>query len=80
MHITAGYYEDDSLGEVFINTARTGEALEVLLKDCAAITSIAIQHGVTLENLYSACKREPDGSPGSFIGAVLRSLVEGGGL
>jgi ribonucleoside-diphosphate reductase alpha chain len=50
-YITAGLFEDGTLGEVFIKIAKEGSTVSGLTDAVALLTSIALQYGVTLEKL-----------------------------
>ena len=63
-YITAGMYEDDSLGEIFITMAKKGSVISGLMDSFATSISIALQHGVPLEILvrkFSHTRFEPAG-------------------
>jgi hypothetical protein len=66
-----GRYEDGRLGEVFLNVAKTGTAVETMAHDLAVTISIALQHGAPIETLRRALKRERDGSAAGPIGRLL---------
>ena len=72
--VTAGFYADDELGEVFINSGRSGEQVEAVARDGAVLLSLALQHGVPLETIAGALTRDAQGEPGSIIGAVVDRL------
>lgn len=51
-YVTAGFYEDDSVGEVFISLTR-GTNLEVgMANTIAKLISLALQYGVPLPILH----------------------------
>jgi ribonucleoside-diphosphate reductase alpha chain len=53
-YITAGKYEDGSLGEVFVKDAgKEGSTVQGLLDGFATAVSIALQHGATLEQVVA---------------------------
>jgi hypothetical protein len=72
--VTLGYYEDGSLGEVFINGGKSGEAVEAIARDGAVLLSLALQYGAEISNIKSAITRDAQGSPSSIIGAVVDQL------
>ena len=43
--ITAGFYPDGSLGEVFIDSAKSGADLQNIAHDAAVVISLALHHG-----------------------------------
>ncbi|RXG91561.1 hypothetical protein [Bradyrhizobium zhanjiangense] len=75
--ITLGFYEDGTLGEVFINGGKTGEVVEAIARDSAVLLSLALQYGAELSNIKSAITRDEQGSPQSIVGAVIDRLCEG---
>ncbi|HEV2769687.1 MAG TPA: LAGLIDADG family homing endonuclease [Solirubrobacteraceae bacterium] len=64
-YITAGMYEDGSLGEIFLtDIGKEGSTLRGLLNSFATAISIALQYGVPLETLVSKfcyMRFEPEG-------------------
>ena len=84
--ISYGYQNLAGIGgvkEVFIDAAKSGEMMESIMRDQATITSIALQHGATPEELAKSLTRntpvEGDevGLPASPIGVVLDDMVMG---
>jgi hypothetical protein len=75
---TAGFgrFRDGTLAEVFINSTRTGTAVDVAARDSAIVASLALQHGASPDELRRALTRNADGSPGGPLAAAL-DLVEG---
>lgn len=74
--ITLGYYDDGTIGEVFINGGKSGEQVEAIAHDGAVLLSLALQYGADLANIQSAIKRDGQGQPTSIIGAVVDRLNE----
>src|SRR5258708_22167283 len=72
--ITLGFYDDGTLGEVFINGGKSGEAVEAIARDGAVVLSLALQYEAELDNIRSAITRDAQGAPTSIIGAVLDQL------
>jgi ribonucleoside-diphosphate reductase alpha chain len=64
-YITAGMYEDGTLGEIFLtDIGKEGSTLRGLLNSFATSISIALQYGVPLETLvqkFSYMRFEPEG-------------------
>jgi ribonucleoside-diphosphate reductase alpha chain len=64
-YITAGMYEDGSIGEIFLtDIGKEGSTLRGLLNSFATAISIALQYGVPLETLvrkFSYMRFEPEG-------------------
>jgi len=74
--VTVGYYADGALGEVFINSGRSGEPFEAIARDGAVVLSLALQYGAELDNIRSAVTRDDQGAPTSVVGAVIDKLCE----
>ncbi|MBR0879657.1 hypothetical protein ACVMGC_001059 [Bradyrhizobium barranii subsp. barranii] len=74
--VTLGYYDDGTIGEVFINGGKSGEVVEAIARDGAVILSMALQSGVALDTIKHAITRDSQGEPSSIIGAVVDQLRE----
>ena len=74
--ITVGYYEDGSIGEVFINFPTSGMPAEAIARDGAVVISLALQSGVPLETIQHAITRNSDNEPSSIVGAVVDRLMQ----
>ena len=72
--VTVGFFEDGTLGEVFITTAKSGADLQNIANDAAVFLSLALQHHVNIEVIRHAVTRCNDGSPASILGAVVDCL------
>ncbi len=83
--VTVGFYPDGSPGEVFADVAKG--ALRATLADACTIISIALQHGISPDDLAKSIGKVPGHSwdadtqgmievetPASPIGAVLDTL------
>ena len=63
-YITVGLYDDGSPGEVFITMYKGGSTLSGFINAVAVLTSMCLQHGVSLETLVAKFKHtsfEPQG-------------------
>ena len=64
-YITAGMYEDGSIGEIFLtDIGKEGSTLRGMMNSFATAISIALQYGVPLETLvrkFSYMRFEPEG-------------------
>jgi ribonucleoside-diphosphate reductase alpha chain len=63
-YITAGMYEDGSVGEIFIRMAKEGSVVSGLMDSFATAISLALQYGVPLSVLvdkFSHTRFEPSG-------------------
>jgi ribonucleoside-diphosphate reductase alpha chain len=69
--ITAGYYLDGRVGEIFLNADRGDSLLDVLTSDAAILASLALQYGCPLTDIVHALKRNSRGEAASPIGAAL---------
>jgi hypothetical protein len=61
--------------EIFLNCSKSGWAAETLARDSAVLMSIALQHGVTLEEMRRAITRNLDGTASGPIGLLLDLLM-----
>jgi len=62
------------IAEIFLNCSKSGTQAETLARDSAVLLSLALQHGVTLEEIGHALTRNADGSPGGPVGALIDLL------
>lgn len=61
---SVGFFEDGTIGELFINTEmKAGSEADINAADAAVAISLALQYGCPLEVLREAMKRNVDGSP-----------------
>ncbi len=74
--ITLGYYDDGSLGEVFISGGKSGEQVEAIARDGAVLMSLALQHGVDLQTIKHALTLDSFDRPLSIVGAVAIELCK----
>jgi hypothetical protein len=74
--VTAGYFTDGSLAEVFVSNHRAGNASDVAARDGGILVSLCLQHGAALEVIRRALTRNGDGSASGVIGAAL-DLIAG---
>jgi hypothetical protein len=72
--VTIGFYDDGSIGEVFINGGKSGEQVEAIARDAAVILSMALQFGVDLANVKSAITRDGLDDAQSIIGVVVDQI------
>jgi hypothetical protein len=73
--LTAGFHTDGSLGEVFLNHARSDSLLDALAHDAAIVVSLALQFGCPLEVITHALKRDTQGTAASPLGAALDRIA-----
>jgi hypothetical protein len=74
--LTASFYRDGRLAEIFLSSARPGTAIEAIARDAAIVVSIALQFGAPIETIRAALTKDHDGSPATVIGAALDKLAE----
>jgi len=72
-----GYFEDGTLAELFIDSAKTGTDLATADQDAAVVVSLALQHGCPVETIRRALARNPNGTARGVVGAVLDHLAAG---
>lgn len=78
-YVTAGMYEDGTLGEIFILMHKEGSILSGLLDSLGIVTSIAIQYGAPLEVLVDKMTHmrfEPSGMTKNKQIPIAKSLVD----
>ena len=68
--ITAGFYDDGAVGEVFIDTGKSGADLAHVARDAAVVISLALQHGVSIDAIRQGVTRNGS-EPASIVGAVV---------
>jgi hypothetical protein len=69
--MTVGFKPTGEIEEIFLNADRSNSMLDVLMSDAAIIASIALRHGVSLDDITHALKRDIFGIASSPIGAAL---------
>lgn len=69
--LTKGYKPNGDIGEIFVNALPQNSMIDLLLSDAAIIASLAMQHGVPIQQLAHAIKRDVFGVASSPIGAAL---------
>lgn len=66
-YLTVGFYEDGTLGEIFVTMAKEGSTVSGLIDQWAQCFSLLLQHGVKLDKLvekFSYARFEPSGWTG----------------
>src|SRR6516225_5911518 len=71
-----GRFEDGTLAEIFLNTAKQGTAIDVNARDAAVAASLLLQHGCSVDTLRQALTRNGDGSGCGPLACALDLLVE----
>ena len=78
-YITAGLYEDGSLGEIWLTMAKEGSTLSGMMDAFATSISLALQYGVPLRDLvnkFSHMRFEPSGRTENSEIPVAQSIVD----
>lgn len=73
-----GYFDDDTIGEVFLNSAKHDTPLDANIRDAAILISIALQHGAPFETLLTSMALDHENYPASPIGMCLKEIVKHG--
>ena len=73
--VTIGFFDDGAMGEVFVNSRKTGGDVEAIARDAAVVISLSLQHGAAVETLRHAITRSSNGAPSSILGAVIDALA-----
>ena len=71
IYVTVGRYEDSSVGEVFIDVAKEGTELRLLMNAFAMMTSLALQYGAPMERIVTFLNAFPDTGIPKLVGEVL---------
>ena len=78
-YLTVGFYEDGTVGEIFITTAKEGSTVSGLMDCFATAVSLALQYGVGLKVLcdkFSHTRFEPSGWSGNREIGYAKSLTD----
>jgi ribonucleoside-diphosphate reductase alpha chain len=71
-----GRFEDGALGEIFLNAAKHGTAVDANARDAAVAASLLLQYGCPVDTLRSALTRNGDGSASGPLAHALDLLAE----
>jgi hypothetical protein len=74
--VTAGYFPDGSLAEIFLSNHKAGNASDVAARDAGILVSLCLQHGCAAETIARALSRNSDGSASGVIGAALDKTIK----
>jgi hypothetical protein len=66
----------DGLQEVFLDASKEGTAANVMAREMAVVTSIALQFGVPFDVLRDALPKLGDGAAAGPLGAALAAIAE----
>ena len=78
--VSAGFYPDGRIGEVFIAGRKAGSQADDAARDAAIAASFALQHGAPLDKLRAALTRNSAGEAEGVLAIALDSIAEGGAL
>jgi hypothetical protein len=78
IHYTAGVgrFDDGSVAEVFLNTAKHGTDVDINARDAAVAASLLLQYGCPLNILRRALTRNGDGSASGPLARALDLSAE----
>lgn len=76
MSMTVGYYPDGRPAEVFVSDIKSGVTADAIARDAAIAISISLQFGADVTVLAHTVTRNEDGSPSSFMGALVDQLAK----
>lgn len=68
-------FSDGRLAEIFIHAGKVGTSLNVMARDLAVVTSLALQYGVPPAELRAALEQEMDGTQRGPLGMIF-SMIE----
>lgn len=78
-YLHVGFYDDGSVGEIFIRMAKEGSTISGLMDTIATLTSISVQYGVPLEalvNKFIHVRFEPSGFTTNPDIPIAKSLTD----
>jgi ribonucleoside-diphosphate reductase alpha chain len=78
MRYTVGVsrFEDGTLAEIFLNTAKQGTAIDVNARDAAVAASPLFQHGCSVDTLRQALTCNSDGSASGPLARALDLIAD----
>jgi ribonucleoside-diphosphate reductase alpha chain len=71
-----GRFTDGRLAEIFLNSAKSGTAVDAWARDAAVLASLALQHDVPAETIQRAVTRDEAGNAAGPVGHLLDLLAE----
>jgi ribonucleoside-diphosphate reductase alpha chain len=74
--LTVGFYDDGRVGECFVASPKIGSELEATARDGAILISLLLQNQVAIADINHSLAVNPDGSPGSIIGTVVKAMLD----
>ncbi|MGA8699440.1 MAG: hypothetical protein WB689_37555 [Xanthobacteraceae bacterium] len=73
--VTAAYFDDGSLAEIFVSNHKAGNSSDVAARDAGILVSLCLQHGCYVATIARAVSRNGDGAGSGVIGAALDKLM-----
>lgn len=71
------FYEDGRVAEIFLGMEKiAGTAMDVIARDAAVLISLALQHGITLDQMLHSAIKDENGEPEGLIGYLLSFLQD----
>jgi hypothetical protein len=71
----AGLHENGRIGDVFLHTSKTGQHLQIFMRDAAIAASFALQHGADFNKLRASMLRNEDGTAAGPLGHLFDILA-----
>lgn len=75
-HATYSRFADGRLAEVFISAGKVGTSLNVMARDLALVTSLALQFGAPQTTITQALEQELTGEMRGPLGVLLQLIGE----
>lgn len=76
LYVGLGFYQDGTVGEVFINGHREGDEVRALMNALAIMISTSLQHGESVESVCHSLDKFPGSKYLSAISYVLKHPYE----
>ena len=74
-HVTIGFYDDGTPGEIFCDVGKTPQAVQQIISDACIVISIALQHGVSGEALGKSLPHTDSGKCYTVSGVICNLLT-----
>lgn len=73
--VSYGRAKDGSILELFIN-AKSGSDIEMMMSDFATSVSVGLQNGAKPAEIAKSLSKEPNGTPATPLGIIMRDMVK----
>lgn len=70
--VTLGYFEDGSLGEIFIDASREGTQVREMMHALARMVSLGLQSGISIESIIKILGDTETDSIPAYVSKLLR--------